>query len=48
MNKSTAKSRFLAAKKELNREERKMEAGKPNQYTTAYRKFCDAQREAGL
>jgi hypothetical protein len=42
---SNARSRFLAAKAALAAEERKLEAGKPNNYAAAMRRFCDAQRE---
>jgi hypothetical protein len=45
MNKSTLKSRFAAAQKKLHAEERKLEAGKPNQYMAAMARFCEAQRE---
>lgn len=43
--KSTLKSRFIAAQKKLHAEERKLEAGKPNEYSTAMKRFCEAQRE---
>jgi hypothetical protein len=36
---------FRAAKAALAAEERKLEAGKPNNYAAAMRHFCDAQRE---
>jgi hypothetical protein len=47
MNKSTQKSRLLAARKEVNREEKKMEAGKSNSYLKSLEKFNEALREAG-
>jgi hypothetical protein len=39
---------FEAARKALAIEEQKMEAGKPNNYAQAMRRFCDAQRAAEM